>query len=237
MRFLVKFKNVSRKSARVSIDYRSRFISLLKRVFGEEPFRNDLPRPYTFAVFFGKSARIRNGFLEGVDTVNFRFSTGDPIVAVNFYNGLLALKKRNYIHDVGTGRFRIEFIGTEREKVPTGLFRTLSPVIVERMGFSDERNRYITPEEDGFTESLLENIVRKYRSITGKDLSLYEFNFKPVRIKIEPIRHYGGVLRGILGTFRIKTDSQELLSFVYKYGLGLRTGQGFGYLEVEDGEA
>ncbi|RMH79449.1 MAG: hypothetical protein D6674_08015 [Acidobacteria bacterium] len=30
----------------------------------------------------------------------------------------------------------------------------------------------------------------------------------------------------------METDNPRLLKFVYQFGLGYRTGQGFGYLEV-----
>ncbi len=236
MRFILRLASANGKPSNVRIDYRSRFISLLKKVFGEEEFSKKAPRSYTFAVYFGKEAKVKKTTIEGVKLVNFRFSTGDSIVAVKFYNGILRLKKEGYTHKIGTGEFRIEWIKEEKEKPITGIFKTLSPVIVERIGFNNSKNptdRYVIPSEERFTESLLENILRRYRSITGKDLSVESFSFEDLGTKKEFIRHYGGLLKGFLGRFRIRTDSEELLEFVYRYGLGLRTGQGFGYLEVE----
>ena len=57
------------------------------------------------------------------------------------------------------------------------------------------------------------------------------FKFVAENLREEFIRHYGGYLRGFIGTFKLEADF-EILDFVYKYGMGLRTGQGFGYLEV-----
>jgi len=224
----------------VDLDYRRRFISLLKMILGEEEFAVENPRPYTFAVYFGREAKIKNGVFTNVREINFRFSTGDTTRAIKFYNGVLRLKKGNHIHEIGTGKFFISWIKEEKEKQPTGVFKTLSPVIVERIGFSnlkDPTDRYTVPWEEGFEESLWENILRRFRAITGRDLNLSFLKFEPISVKEEVIRHYGGTLRGFLGRFRIMSDSEELLRFIYQYGLGLRTGQGFGYLEVEDGEA
>ena len=238
MRFLLKLKNVNGSPVKVDIDYRRRFISLLKRVLREE-YEQIKARPYTFAVYFGKDAKIRGNHIEGVKSINFRFSTGDNLLAVKFYNGVLALKKKNATHAIGEGKFAIEWIRQEKEVEPTGVFRTLSPVVVERMGFTSQKptERYIIPSEEGFEESLLENILRRYRDIRGKDLKVSRFTFENLKTKEEFVKHYGGYLRGFIGKFKIVSDSEELLRFIYQYGLGLRTGQGFGYLEVEDGKA
>ncbi len=239
MRFLVKMKPSEKESTYIPIDYRSRFISLLKLIFGEEEFEQKGPRPYTFAVYFGKDAKINREYIENVQQVNLRFSTGDTLKAINFYNGILKLKKEGYKHPIGNNRFSIEWISQEEEKTPTGIFRTLSPVIVERIGFKskDPNERYALPSEDDFNESLLENILRRYRDIFGNLPNINVFRFTPINVKGEFIRHYGGLLRGFLGKFKIESDSEEILRFIYKYGMGLRTGQGFGYLEVEDGKA
>jgi len=94
------------------------------------------------------------------------------------------------------------------------------------------KKRYATPIDADFRDCLLENIQRRYKLLFGKELSLNRFDFEPIGVKEELIKHYNGYLRGFLGSFRIDTDSQELFRFVYQYGMGLRTGQGFGYLEV-----
>ena len=236
MRFLVHLSSLEDKPSKIPVDYRSRFISLLKAVFGEGDFINERTRPYTFAVYFGKSAKISKNAFEGVKQVNFRFSTGDNFLAIRFYNGILKLKKEDYVHSVGDGRFFIKWVSTEKEKPITGMFKTLSPVVVERMGFSSRNpmERYILPSEEGFNEALLENIMRRYIDIIGQELQVGKFIFEPIRVKEEFIRHYGGFLRGFIGKFKMESDSQELLRFIYQHGLGLRTGQGFGYLEVED---
>ncbi len=237
MRFIVRLVNLTEKPLTVDLDYRRRFISLLKTIFGTETFQNSETRPYTFAVYFGKEAKVKDGFIENVNLINFRFSTGDNLTAVRFYNGILRLKRQGYIHEIGTGKLFIERIESEKEKKPTGYFRTLSPVVVERIGFSDRKDRYTVPSDKDFTESLLENIIRRFIAINENEPKFSRFSFEPVSIREEVIKHYGGYLKGFLGKFKIKTDSNELLDFIYKFGLGLRTGQGFGYLEVEDGKA
>ncbi len=235
MRFLVRLVNAYKDPAVVPLDYRRRFISFLKKVLGEEVFSNMETKPYTFAVFFGKGSKVNNGHIEGVPLINFRFSTGDTLVAVRFYNGVLRMKKKGELHPIGSGKFKVEFIKQVEMKNPKGIFKALSPVVVERMGFENERDRYILPFEEGFIESLLENTLRRYTTIYGKEPEFRSFHFEPISVKETKIKHYGGILRGFLGKFKVVSDSEEILRFIYNYGLGLRTGQGFGYVEVEDG--
>ena len=240
MRFLVKLETASGKEAKIDIDYRRRFISFLKKVFGPEYFSVDSTKPYTFAVYFGKNSKFKDGFIHNVSKINFRFSTGDMDTAIKFYNGILKLKKVDFNQKIGTEGFRISWIKEEKEKRPNGYFKVLSPVVIERIGFEnskDPEDRYITPEEPGFEESVMENLIRRYEMIKGESFKVKNFKFVPIRVRKEFVKHYGGLIKCFIGKFYIDTDSNELLDFIYKYGLGLRTGQGFGYLEVEDEKA
>lgn len=233
MRFIVKLK--SAKASMIDIDYRRRFISFMKAVFGENFNKFGETKPYVFCVYFGREAKFRKESIENVKEINLRFSTGDFSTAITFYNGVLKLKKEGYTHKIGDSEFRIEWIKKEDEKEFNGIFKTLCPVIVERIGFEnlkDVEERYITPDEKDFEISLLENILRRYRSIKGKETEVKNFKFIDLGTKKVYIKHYGGYLKGFLGKFKIETESNEILKFIYDFGVGLRTGQGFGYLEV-----
>ncbi len=220
------------KPARIRTDYRSRFISLLKRVFGAEEFEKNKVRPYTFAVYFGK-AKVGKEWIEDVRFINLRISTGDPEYGIRLYNGFLNLKGN--VHRIGDNAFFIKDIILEKEgDWSRGLFKTLSPAVVERHGVKDRDpgKKYAVPSDEDFREHLLENTLRRFQVVMGYEPQLNGFELEPEFYKVEFVRHYGGYVRTFMGRFRIKTDSPELLRFVYEYGLGLRTGQGFGYLEV-----
>lgn len=226
MRFLVVLK--SYEPAYISKDYRSRFISLLKRIFGDE-YKYSIARPYTFSVFFPNS-QFDKDLIKNVDTINFRFSTGDSLIAIRFYNEILRMKNVNYIHPIGTKKFKIDSITEEKERKITGVFRTLSPVIVQKFNDGGE---YLFPSESFFEESLIENILKRFSTINGYTPNVKKFKFKTIDIQNKKIVHYNSSLKAFLGKFKIDTDSEEILKFLYQYGIGVRTGQGFGYLEVE----
>lgn len=227
MRFLVVLRSL--EPATVSVDYRSRFIALLKKALGPEEFEGSSPRAYTFAVFF-QDAIFEDKLIKNVQKINFRFSTCYSVLAVRFYTSMARLKESLYMHPIGTGKFIIESIKEEREQKVNGCFKTLSPVVVQRIS---EAGKYLLPADDLFNESLLENTLKRFASIKGYIPRVKEFKFVPVEIKPQQVKHYGGNIPAFLGRFRIETESEELLKFVYQCGLGVRTGQGFGYLEVD----
>ncbi len=231
MRFLVKLE--SQKEVSIPIDYRRRLISLMKRVFGVKEFLENPLRPYTFATYLGK-VDFREDKIEGVRFINMRISTGDPVYGLRLYNGLSRLKGE--IHRIGEAEFVIRDLSLEKERDwSKGRFKSLSPVVVERRTYSVDspKLRYAVPMEEGFQEALLENILRRFRSIKGYDPEISFFSFDFEYFKEEIVKHYGGHIRSFIGKFRINTNNQEILKFMYQYGLGLRTGQGFGYLEVD----
>jgi CRISPR-associated endoribonuclease Cas6 len=69
-------------------------------------------------------------------------------------------------------------------------------------------------------------------AILTKPPSFTKLYLEPISTEEVLVKHYGGYVRGFLGEFKLYTDNPEVLKFVYQYGLGVRTGQGFGYLEV-----
>lgn len=205
----------------------------MKRILGAKAFLENPIRPYTFAVYFGREAEFEKERIRKVRFINMRISTGDAVFALKLYNGLVKLKGK--VHKFGEAEFILKDFGTEKEKDWSGgYFKTLSPVIVERFGAGQDRPelRYATPADADFEKVLLDNILLRFRSIEGYEPQVKVFHFVFDYYKEEMIKHYGGYLRAFLGRFRIKTDNGDILRFVYQYGLGLRTGQGFGYLEV-----
>lgn len=238
MRFKVKLSQVEpKKEAIISIDYRRRFISLLKKIFGER-FSEASVKPYTFAVYFGKKAKFSHDFITVVDPITFRFSTGDEEVAMFFYNGIIRLKKEGYLHDLSPNSehgafFRIEKIALEKEPPLKNKFKTLSPVVVERKtDLKSPRERYAIPGDSDFDKWLVENLQRRISILLTKPIPFTELYLEPESTEEVLVKHYGGYVRGFLGVFNLHTDNPEILKFVYQYGLGVRTGQGFGYLEV-----
>jgi len=112
------------------------------------------------------------------------------------------------------------------------LIETLSPITVYR---TEEKNgkrytHYYSPLEPEFNKLILDNLRRKYRTITGRDISLDDKSYiKPFRIaKHENIVYYKDILiKGWSGIFEMSL-SEDVFSIAFSCGLGAKNSQGFG---------
>jgi CRISPR-associated endoribonuclease Cas6 len=117
------------------------------------------------------------------------------------------------------------------------IFKSLGVLVLNNPEASraDFKKWYIIPTDNivKFNECLSQRINSRYQFFTKKvgihtiRLSLLNDSF----IKETIVKHYGGYIRGFRGIFQLE-GSPEILQFVYDYGFGIRTGQGFGLLEV-----
>ncbi len=277
MRFKLVLEEAGGRKAEFLInkDYRSRFISLVKKVFEQDSaysllYENQSSahpkrKPFTFSVYLGKGFRVMEASDYILTTPPFEllFSTGDPKVATYFYNGVLALlADGSYtlnLSSIAKGEplyLRIKDIKLVREEVIKSgavLFKAKQPVIITHPHRRREDDDYfLTPGMDQWEEVLSRRLLEDYRRVTGEKIE-GQVRFRKVEnplalevlvqwgkldrsfvkepIKTTRIKHYGGYLRGFKGIFLL-CGPVRLLRFVYQYGMGIRTGQGFGYLDV-----
>ena len=302
MRFRVIFDSDRGKGENVSLtitkDYRRKFISFLKKTFevadGEfwrklYSFREEagtgrkirLRKPFTFSVYLGKSFRIEKSFIEASLPFEFLFSTGDPLVASYFYNGVKKLMYEGYTlpnlfiempsressssqgstDDASFGgcvepsegsdnfpKLGIVDLSLAREDVifeNTVVFKTKQPILLTDPSRSrKDRDFYLVPEPHNFgsektkrwKEVLCQRVFESYEWITGKKLpdNLKKFDvefFSPGSLRTTRVCHYGVYIPAFKGIFKA-SGSVELLNFVYQYGIGVKTGEGFGMLDV-----
>ena len=117
---------------------------------------------------------------------------------------------------------------------------------------NDFHRWYILPTDnlDRFNQVLNQRTNTRYEFLTGKKgdffLKLTPLNEEQFKIlKLSPVisknfetsiketivKHYEGFVRGFRGVFWLEGEP-EILQFIYDCGLGVRTGQGFGLLEI-----
>jgi len=221
-------------------DYRSYFISFLKTVFEKtkllkEIFNKKEYKPYVFSAYLGKNFKIDKEEIYIGKELSFLFSSGDPLIITNFYNGVLKLKEENL--KIGNKNIKIkniELLPYKKIKSDKVVFKTIGICILSNKDASknDFKNFYIIPTDDleKFNKHLFERINERYRFLTKRE-DKHFIKLNPINIKEIVVKHYGGYVRGFKGIFELK-GSPEILQFVYDYGFGIRTGQGFGLLEI-----
>ncbi len=224
---------------------RDRFISFFKKAFkaADDSFYNFLfsskrAKPYVFSPFLGKD------FSAGIigPHISLIFSSGDFKVVSHLWNGILKLKegRQDYI-EINNVKFYLKDLKLEKpKKIKSNkvLFQTtgisiLTDPSVNKKNFKEW---FIIPEKDNiekFNEVLNKRVNERYEFITGvqKDWKIrFQFNEKE-EMKEVIVPFYEGYLRGFKGSF-ILEGACEILQFIYDYGFGVRTGQGFGLLEI-----
>lgn len=241
MRIFLQFKSSTINPYQT--DLRKKFLSFIKKIFEaslsnvyKEIFSEKKFRPYVFSPFFGRK------FKEGVlgPEISFIFCTGSYDILSHFWNGLLELKrkKEDYIK-IGESIYNLEYINLIKGKTikcNKALFKTIGVCILTDPE-KDAKNFnewFLVPSTKNlgyFNEILLKRTLKRMEFLK-KDVKDKKLEFIPEKIKECIIPHYGGYLKGFKGNFQLK-GSPEVLQFLYDYGLGVRTGQGFGLLEVE----
>lgn len=246
----------------IPIYYRNIFMSLIKeslktseigRIYIDELFgykENDIhkmnkaPRPFCFAIRFQfdkEKFRIdkETFYLRG--PLEFYLSSSDPAFLITLYNGLINDKLYPFIYSdkVSISKGKTIFLREKEINNTTVIFKTLSPILIE-----DKEERPILPDLNGDNEEfnrelnyISDSILRGVRGGIGLKK---ELKFIPLKIRKEVVKHkikeknetekiY--TFTCFNGIFQL-SGSPEDLEFLYKLGIGLRRGQGFGMVEV-----
>jgi CRISPR-associated endoribonuclease Cas6 len=184
-------------------------------------------------------------------------SSSDYEFMINLYNGLCQIKELDFFKFLSTNEDtekvqigKISMLNERKINRDEVLFKTLSYISVE-----DEHDRPIEIfKEDGrtidsqklerFNHHLNEIQHRILRDIRGyglrRPLEFIPLSVEKVGVKHalkEFWRHTGRpymVLTTYKGTFCLRGDPEDL-QLLYQTGIGLRTGQGFGMIDIING--
>ena len=188
--------------------------------------------------------------------LSFFVSSSDYEFIINLYNGLLKLERFKITDFLSPDDerqeefFQIGRVFLLNERKITGsevMFKTMSPLSVEDendrpINIFHNKDRTINNDELERLNYHLNAIQeRRLRALRGYGLKR-PLTFIPVKLKNKGIKH---TLRGFRkqtgkpymvlttyqGTFCLKGDPEDL-QFIYQTGLGLRTGQGFGMIDL-----
>lgn len=245
MRISIHFK--SEKEVSFPQNIRNFFISFIKKTFeNSDPilyrtlFEDKKVKPYVFSPFFGEE------FDKGKigKNISFIFSSGDFEIISKFWNGLLSLKEKKLdFLEINGERFNLYDIKLLQDKKINNsevLFKTIGISVLTNPEESAKNFKkwYIVPEKENiekFNKVLRKRTEERFNYIKGENRKI-EIEFilpseieNPVAETIIP--HYNGYLRGFRGKFILKGDI-DILQFLYDFGFGVRTGQGFGLLEI-----
>jgi len=221
----------------IPLDYRKGFMSLIKeslkdssseefkRVYGKRAGRN-----IVFNCCFGKDMRIdkkRENIVLNSPTFLFELSSPDTKLIAMIYNGLR--KNREYaIFDSKIKLKDITPVNTLIRSKDRIRVRSVCPILVKSS--PDSGSRYLLPGEESFYGCLNHFCKVRYEEFFSEEFK-GSVELLPLELKRVVVKHTGTYHTGFKGIFELSSSS-KMLQFLYDAGIGIRTSQGFGMLEL-----
>lgn len=223
----------------IPLDFRRHFISLMKTLLQDSliysHFTSRQPgySPYVFSTGFNKMIAINadEGKMTIQPPVYLTISSGFYEVITEIINS--AIKMRNKPVILGLKIQRVEMLPMKRIRAPEAEFRICGHAVFRGTEeYLDGSNVQL------LEESINQHIMAKYLFFHNLPLTMHEeYSLSPVRVlehsnyKKGVCHHYGGLLTTLRGRIHLQADPKSM-QFLYDFGIGVRSGQGFGLLEV-----
>jgi CRISPR-associated endoribonuclease Cas6 len=239
----------------IPIDYRTAFVSLIKKTLEGTPYfdllyKRKYPKPFTFSVYFPiKSVNGEKVYLKTQKEKETFFklflSSTDSVLLLHILDGLNKIKTFNWRNS-----FKFQFVKIEKALPPPEIkdgtleVKTMSPIHLK-----DKNRKPLLPpavgEENFFKK--LEEFNREFNEIQRRIFEALNLPYGEVfilpknwkkkvikisfgRVKKEHNREYLNIT-AFDGEFILK-GNEEVLKALYFKGLGQRTAEGFGMVSV-----
>ncbi|BAL80394.1 CRISPR-associated endoribonuclease Cas6 [Caldisericum exile] len=230
-------------------------------LYPEDKTDRKIVKPFTFSVMLPQNYYLKKEkfkiFDFEVEDIVFYLSNDKRISLfisscsyeffVNLYNGLLSLKEFKFSSDLTLKLSKVYMLNERKINSKEVVLKTMSPILIETANDKpiipfDESGDLLKEESlSVFNEEFNALHNRILKDIRG--FQLYEkLFFSPVKIRKQVVKHalrdftkQTGkpymILTTFEGIFKLRGDPKDLL-MLYQLGIGLRTGQGFGMVEV-----
>jgi len=233
----------------IPLIYRPKIISLIKASLGSDVdklYSQKITKPFTFSLKFnGKINNDKIYLNDNKITILFSFLENYDINILNLpyyyyeaslkiYNGLLSIPKFYLQEDLFLTLKYCGFVSEKKIKTNKIKFKTLSPILLET-----KDNKPILPDNPNFNE--------EFNKIHQKIINSLGYNYKDLKINI--ISWKKRVIKNTFSEFQEKTNKsimyltafdaileligdKTIIKILYKKGIGNRTGEGFGMVDI-----
>lgn len=163
-------------------------------------------------------------------------SSLDPVFLMHLYNGLLRLRDFQFNDELTLKTNRVFMLKEKEINEQVVIYKTMSPILIET-----QDDKPILPDDEKFNLNFNAIHDRILKDVRGHGL-YRELLFTPVKVKKQVVKHTLKDFRKQTGKpfmtfttfdgiFKVEGDPRDLKA-LYQMGIGLRTGQGFGMVEV-----
>lgn len=198
---------------------------------------------FTYSMLLGERTRIYGDKIIFEGNTHWQLASPLDVFLQHLITGVFARGQEIEIGPEGSGeRFLIERVETlpKLDYKRTMRFSCLSPITASKSLLSPEGPicHYLRPWEEDFSNAIKNNLLKKYKLLTGKDFD--EPDFK-VTIDTEYMNKRGGKIVkninfkgtniiGFMAPFEV-TGSPELIEVGYEAGFGEKGSMGFGMVK------
>ena len=251
MRFSIK---LTLPKPEIPIYYRTAFVSYIKKLLEGTPYfdlyyNRKFPKPFTFAVYLPIKTIEGDKILlktdqSGETFITWNISFADPKLAVTFASEILKKQTHNWRNEI---ELQLKEIKPVEDKIPEGatkvVVKTLSPILIR-----DKNKKVVEPTEQRFEKEFNEVQERIFKTLgypyswvkirpkrCEKKSSFY--CIKKLVVKLKLAKYEKETQKELLklpsyeGIFELE-GQPEVLKKLYQKGLGQRTAEGFGMVEV-----
>lgn len=223
-----------------------------KEILYGDSDKTKIVKPFTFAVKLPSKRELKKElvsiddgieveedvfYFKGGGFVRFIVSSYDYNFLINLYNGMVNLKEFPLFDGISATLFKSHLLKEEKIEKDEVCLKTLSPILIE-----DKEGKPIIPSQDNlekFNNELnqIEDRIKKdlLKEKLKKELQLIPLKIKKEKVKLSIRNHRkeNPILSftPFSGVFKLNGNSEDL-NFLYQKGIGLRTSQGFGMVEV-----
>lgn len=223
----------------ISIQYRKSILSFFKKSLSEYDMakyeklyhaKDPIIKPYTFAVFFRDSEFKENKIIVNSKEMELNISIADYEIAIILYNAFN--HQRNKLFHLEHNSMTLKNIVLVPEKqinTDEVTIKFMSPLIVRQR--ENEKDYYYSIEGEKFLETLKINIKEQLK-LTNYPIEIIDtIKLEKINGRKTVIKFYEKQMDGTIGTFKLY-GNKDLLSYLYKSGIGSRRSSGFGMFEV-----
>lgn len=229
--------NIKLHTDRFPLSYRMMMVSFIKETlklsdpayFQQIYHSSKANRPFSFGVYVHDYELDKTGFdVKGY--VGLTVASPDPQFMLHFYNGLMNIEKFQY-KEFSFIRTKVKMVNSTNIERGHVYFKTLSPLLVR-----DKQSNPVLIHGEVFEKELnyISNaVLEDFRGYgLRKPLLFTNKNMKKVVVK-EKIHSNDETLffTGYHGVFALQGDVDDL-KVISEIGLGFRSSQGFGAVEV-----
>ncbi|GEM_PF-1069578 len=251
MRFSVKLKL---PKPEIPVYYRTAFVSYMKKLLEETPYfdlyyRRKFPKPFTFAVYLPIKTIKEDKILLKTDPneevfITWNVSFADTKLSLTFVSELLKKRKHNWRNEIEFSLIDVKPLKEKfSEETTEVVFKTLSPIYLK-----DKNGKVIEPTRPDFEEEfnkvqkkIFETLGFPYSWVKIKpkrcksNESYFCIKKRIVKLKLDGYKKETQKellkIPAFEGIFEVE-GKPEVLKLLYQKGLGQRTAEGFGMVDV-----